>query len=673
MTNALHQLIYLSESIMINPMTVTIIIACGLSILLTPWVIQLAHRLGAIDQPQARKVHTHPIPRLGGVGVCISFAFSMMLAVILSPETFAAVLAGPHDGTLLVFSLFMVLGLGVWDDLHPINWSRKFLFQLGAGSLVYLAGLRIESISVPFGGGILELGLLAFPLTTLWVVGITNAFNLIDGLDGLASGVAMIASITIAGIALLSGDTMTATVAFILAGSVLGFLVYNFNPARIFLGDSGSLVLGFVLAVLSIHGSMKGTMAVSILVPLLALGLPVMDTLLAMLRRLLGSFLPDAHRVTGSGRLRAMFLPDKNHIHHQLLAHGFSHRNAVILLYLVSFAFGAAAFAVTSRSVDVSIMLVVLMSGVVLGVKLLGYREMALLQNGALLPLFESPIFTRKVLTRLLDLIFIACAFYASIELAAVTGIVGDAPVAGPMVISAACSIQFVIFLTSGLYKGTVRLVGLGDVVREAKAVAIAVLSSALLLFPFMHDTPFVHVLVLWVLDFYFLATCVIGARVSFQILNYQFRKQRPAATQVLIYGANALGLVTLQKILACDPPAVSPAGFLDEDSTLEGRMINGYPVYGGHWKLDGLLRKKRISEILLATDTLQPEVWNRVTAVAREHGVALRTTRIETADCVLEADTPMAPRSIESARRMRAYKSGRIVDSRFASASASI
>jgi UDP-GlcNAc:undecaprenyl-phosphate GlcNAc-1-phosphate transferase len=611
-------------------------LAVLVSLVATPWAIRLAKWLGAIDQPQARKVHTRPIPRLGGVAVCTSFAVSISVAMTLYQDLFVPMLAGQYNWILLVSSLFMVLVLGIWDDLHAINWARKFAFQLGAGTLVYLAGLQIQTISVPLSVETIHLGYLSYPVTVLWVVGITNAFNLIDGLDGLASGVAMIASVTIAGVALLSGDILTAAISLTLAGAVLGFLVYNFNPARIFLGDSGSLVLGFILAVLSIHGSTKGSTAFSIIVPLLALGLPVMDTLLAMIRRFLGSFLPGAeNKVSGGARLRSMFLPDKSHIHHQLLAHGFSHRNAVIMLYVVSCIFGASAFAVTTRGVNQSLLLVAMGLGVAMGIKLLGYREMAVFQNGALLSFFDRPLLKRSVFQRALDFAFIAVSFWGSRELTQYSGVDPAESSGFPWVLMVTCClVQSCVFSLAGLYKETFRLSGVGDIVREAKTVTLSVLSAAIILSALAHPESLVHFMILWVLDFYFLATCVVGARLAFPVLNYLFRRQLTGGRQVLIYGANTLGLMTLQKILQYDTPGVGPVGFLDDNVALEGKMINGYPIYGGHWKLDGLLKKMKIHEILLATENLKPEVWRRLRATAEEHGVALRTSRIQVEDC---------------------------------------
>lgn len=322
-----------------------------LSLLLTPLAGRFATMVGAIDMPDARKIHKLPIPRMGGLGVFVSFLISAGIIYSLFPEVFPQEFRVMPHMLILFVAIAFVLIVGICDDMWTLKAGEKFLTQVFAGTLVYIAGYRISTISNPFGdnGGMLSLGILGLPATILWVVGITNSFNLIDGLDGLAAGVAFISGLTILGISLLNHYFDTAILAALLMGSSLGFLRYNFNPARIFLGDSGSLFLGFLLSIISIRSSVKGSTAFSIIVPMLALGLPIMDTLLAMLRRLMRSIVDENSGSLGK-KLHSLFLPDKRHIHHQLIANGFSHRDAVLVLYLVSSIFGLCAFLVTASS-----------------------------------------------------------------------------------------------------------------------------------------------------------------------------------------------------------------------------------------------------------------------------------------------------------------------------------
>jgi UDP-GlcNAc:undecaprenyl-phosphate GlcNAc-1-phosphate transferase len=242
-----------------------------------------------------------------------------------------------------------MLLVGLADDLLGLSYRWKLAAQVVGASWIWYCGFRIEIVSNPLGGW-LEIEMLSFPLTVLWIVGITNAVNLIDGLDGLATGIALITTIAVAVIAFVRAELGLTAASVALAGSLLGFLRFNFNPARIFLGDSGSMFLGFVLAVMSMRGSQKGPTIVAIFVPMLVLGLPLLDTGLAVVRRLWRLHHRGARSDSATYRyvlsnLGEVFLPDREHIHHRLLQVGLSHRRAVLVLYGVGVLFAAAGFA----------------------------------------------------------------------------------------------------------------------------------------------------------------------------------------------------------------------------------------------------------------------------------------------------------------------------------------
>ncbi|HEX8820049.1 MAG TPA: MraY family glycosyltransferase [Archangium sp.] len=275
---------------------------------------------GWVDQANSsRKVHIRPIPRLGGIGIVAGFFAPLCVLFLVDSGE------GNHfrAQTGLVWGLFggglVVAALGLYDDLRGAGAKLKFSVQLLVALGLYALGFRIELIANPFGPA-LPLGLLSLPFTVLWVVGVINALNLIDGLDGLAGGVAFFGVGTNFILALSRGDVLLCLLMAALAGAILGFLVFNFNPASIFMGDTGSMFLGFVLAAVSIKTSAKSGTAVAMLVPVMALGLPIMDTLLAMVRR----------TVLG----RPMFSADKEHIHHRMMSRlVLSHRGAVLMLY----------------------------------------------------------------------------------------------------------------------------------------------------------------------------------------------------------------------------------------------------------------------------------------------------------------------------------------------------
>ncbi|MCY1074485.1 MraY family glycosyltransferase [Archangium lansingense] len=299
---------------------VAFLVALMVALVLTLVVRNRALAWGLLDQANSsRKVHVRPIPRLGGIGVVGGF-FAPLCALFLVDSG-----VGYHfrSHTDLVWGLFggglVVAGLGLYDDLRGAGAKLKFSVQLLLALGLYVLGFRIELIANPFGPPV-PLGLLGLPFTVLWVVGVINALNLIDGLDGLAGGVAFFGVGTNFILALSRGDVLLCLVMAALAGAILGFLVFNFNPASIFMGDTGSMFLGFVLAAVSIKTSAKSGTAVAMVVPVMALGLPIMDTLLAMVRR----------TVLG----RPMFSADKEHIHHRMMSRMvLSHRSAVLVLY----------------------------------------------------------------------------------------------------------------------------------------------------------------------------------------------------------------------------------------------------------------------------------------------------------------------------------------------------
>ncbi len=622
---------------MFEELSLSTVFSICLSLLFTPVVIRIAYAVGAVDKPDERKVHKRPTPRLGGVATFGSFVITLAVVNFVMPGHDPYNFINQGSWLALAVSLSAILLLGVCDDIWTLKPGQKFLVQFLAGSLVYLAGFNIPSVTNPFTGGILYLGILSYPITVIWVVGITNAFNLIDGLDGLAAGVSVIAGLTISAIALLHGDASTAIVGITLVGAILGFLRYNFNPAKVFWGDSGSLFVGFTLAVLSINSSTKGSTAFSMIVPLLALGVPIMDTSLAMLRRILRSFLPDQSLPASSLRkLHSMFLPDRRHIHHQLLARGLSHREAVLVLYIVSCAFGMSAFLVTAGNLNSSLILATVGIFAVVAVRKLGYREMAVIRNGLLLRFYRRAYVKHTISQVLLDVGAVFISFLLAAILSSYPGEgVGDWRTRAFEAV-AVCLLQIFAFIIGGLYRRSVTFLGLGDFLQMVKAAmaSAAVAGFALWALPVVRTGANAWMFI--ILDSYFLSTLVIGSRIAFQALNYVWRREvADGERKALIYGADERGLIALQSLLAGEggkngagSPAV-PVGFLDDDPRMEGKFLDGYPVFGGHWKLEGLLNKMGIGEIVLATADLDSEAFHRIRIIAERHSVPIKISRM--------------------------------------------
>jgi UDP-GlcNAc:undecaprenyl-phosphate GlcNAc-1-phosphate transferase len=331
--------------------------------LLTPVVRDWAARWGLLDHAlTSRKIHGRPVPRLGGIAIVVAF-FAPLVGLLFVDSAVARIFrAEPRSVVGLFLGGLAVAALGIYDDLRGTGANKKLAVQLCVGALMYSLGFRIDEIANPFGPS-LPLGPLGLPFTMLWFAGVVNAMNLIDGLDGLAGGVALIGLASSFVLALLRGDPLMMLLCAALAGAVLGFLFYNFNPASIFMGDTGSMFLGFVLAAAGVQMQHSSGAAVALLTPVVALGLPIGDTLLAMLRRLL--------------RGRPMFQADREHIHHLLLAKGLSHRGACLALYAVAVVLGVAALLLARAASGWTAVLILLplVSGSALFLRWLGFAR----------------------------------------------------------------------------------------------------------------------------------------------------------------------------------------------------------------------------------------------------------------------------------------------------------
>lgn len=347
-------------------------LALAIALVATPLVKELALRIGAVDVPNARKVHRGVMPRLGGLAIYLSFVVGFLLFVPKTPIAWGIFLGGS-----------VIALVGALDDRYQLSPKAKLLGQLVAAFVVVAFGLRVTFINLPFDDGFSIGWLLSIPVTILWIVAVTNAVNLIDGLDGLAAGVSAIATATLLVVSLLMGNTFVALLCAVLLGATMGFLVFNFHPAKIFMGDTGALFLGFQLAVLSIMGFKQVTLF-SYVIPMLLLGVPLSDTFFAIVRRKLNK--------------KPISAADKSHLHHCLLSLGMSHRGAVLTIYAISALFGLSAVLLYQAqtvlwvaTMLVAVLVIALQLGAeVLG--LIGYKHKPLLR------------FLRRVRTRVQEL-----------------------------------------------------------------------------------------------------------------------------------------------------------------------------------------------------------------------------------------------------------------------------
>jgi len=315
-----------------------------IAVIMTNGVRMGAHRLGLVDQPDNfRKLHKRPVPRLGGIGIFTAFFLPLAYLYFFHRNPVTDLLLGrPHQLLGLLAGGSLALAVGLIDDIRNLRARWKLLFQIIAASTAWATGLSIEVISNPFGGP-LVLGLFSFPVTVLWFVMCMNAVNLMDGLDGLAAGVCLFVSLTLFLVSLHFRNVLAMLLMSCFSGAIFGFLLFNFYPAKIFLGDSGSMLLGFLVGALSLIGATrKAETAIALLIPVVALGVPIFDTSLTILRRWYKKF------PIGS--------PDRQHIHHVLLSMGYSHPRAVLTLYVTTIVLGGAALLITVERSEVTIL-----------------------------------------------------------------------------------------------------------------------------------------------------------------------------------------------------------------------------------------------------------------------------------------------------------------------------
>jgi UDP-GlcNAc:undecaprenyl-phosphate/decaprenyl-phosphate GlcNAc-1-phosphate transferase len=359
----------------------------AISFVATRAVRDAAIRRGLVSAaPGGRHIHQSPLPRLGGVAIFLSFSVSLSIWLGLS-LIFPRLVQGLAPDTILRIYVpaCLIFCLGIYDDLHGAGPYLKFAVQALAGAMLFAGGMRVLDLPLIFSHSLPWF--VGLPLTVLWVVAVTNAFNLIDGLDGLAAGSALFSTLVFFVVSLVIHSSLGALMSVTLAGAILGFLRFNFNPATIFLGDSGSLFIGFMLSALALAGSQKAPTFVAVAIPVVSFGLPILETMLSILRRIISG--------------RPIFTADREHIHHKLLQMGFSHRQVVIVLYAVSAVFAMLSlFLLWPTGSTVGLVLAVVGTGVWLGVQHLNYLEFGELRRVAQRTIDQRQIFINNLSVR---------------------------------------------------------------------------------------------------------------------------------------------------------------------------------------------------------------------------------------------------------------------------------
>jgi len=603
--------------------------AGGLALALTPLVRSFARWAKIVDLPSERKIHKEPVPLLGGVAIFLSFNLAIFLAMLFDKTLFAESIL--RRWPALFICQVIVLSFGIFDDIKRLEPWAKLVLQIIAGIVIALFGFGITAIANPFTGRMIELGFLAVPFTVFWLVLIANALNLVDGLDGLAAGTSIIAAATIFGLSFLNQNIGVGIASVALAGSALGFIRYNFHPAKIFLGDSGSLLLGFLLAVFSIQGSSKGATLVAVLAPVLALGLPIMETLLSMIRR----FLRSIHLVdysTKNGSVRALyfrgiplFKADKDHIHHRLLKLGYSHRKAVALLYGICIALSLMAFlSVAIKNINWVGFIGAVVVAVFIGIKRLRYEEFKILENGLLMPVFNFPIVNSRLFHTFFDLGVISFSSYVCFVLV-FRSFGGEAKSLFIESLPLLLLIKIVIFYLTGVYKKSWAYPSVEELTGILGAVFLSSLVSALIMEVVFGIAAFGG-LAFFVLDFYILLTLAGGIRFSYRLLMSYYKKGFGGRKKkVLIYGAGYRGSTVLKEIRHNGDYLVNPIGYLDDDPTKKGKFVHGCPILGSVDDLEEILSRNDIAEIIISTAKIARNRVQKLVDLCKKKGIIVR------------------------------------------------
>jgi len=445
--------------------------AAVLAWLLTPLSAWLAWRLGAIDRPGPRRIHDRPIPRLGGLAVIAACAAVLGAGAIDLPGAPVWVRQGPWLGMLA--GAIPILLVSIRDDIAHVGALPKIAAHAVGAAIAIWSGVALPPTVHLFDWPI-ELGWMAVPLSAIWLIGVTNSFNLVDGLDGLSAGLGLIAAGSLAGVLLLANQPGPASAAVVLAGGILGFLPYNLHPARVFLGDAGATAIGFVLGCLTLTGSALLPAGFATLIPVVLLGVPVAETVVSILRRTI------ARAESGEGiRIHEA---DRSHIHHRLLDLGFSHRHAVLILYGVGIALSLTALAslLLTRRQSGLLLLGMVLAGIV-GLNKLGYGEFALVRRRVALRFHGLPVMQRSFFAVFVDIVLVSLSLYLTVALK-----LDDWTLAGQrtLVFSTLALLvptHVAMFAACGTYRGSWRLAGVHDLLRLNLAIACASLTSAVL------------------------------------------------------------------------------------------------------------------------------------------------------------------------------------------------
>ncbi len=572
-----------------------------LSFIFTPIVRSIAIKNGLVSYPRSDRWHKHPTALLGGASIYLAATISALIIGVFNRDIL---------GFFLGATFLFVAGL--FDDKFRIKPYTKLFLQIVAACIAVFFG---ATIALPVNK------LITIPLTLIWIVGVTNSFNLLDNIDGLAAGIAAISSLMVFFSSQIFGNPMLGIFSLILSGAALGFLPYNLNPAKIFMGDSGSMFLGYTLAVISISGATRhiSNLFATMLIPVFILSVPIFDTVFVMILRKL--------------RGKKIFEGGTDHTSHSLVALGLSPRKTVFVLYIISISFGLIALSYSRldifliSAIAFLAAVVFLFFGVFLSETVANDDELThkrwheLKANKTTLN--NMLLYKRRIVEVLLDLFFICLAYYSayflrfeSHSLPANTQLIEKTLV---WIIL----IKISAFYLSGLYRGVWKYISISDLITVFKAVTLGSAFSIItftLLFRFQGFSR-----VVFFLDWLILLFLVSGSRILFRVLGELFSRVRKEGKNILIFGAGDAGEMVMREIKKNKSLSYNPIGFIDDNPSKLGYKIQGVSVLGSREQIKNLVREQNIQEVIIAIPSLDREALFEIVKACKDSGVSCR------------------------------------------------
>lgn len=584
--------------------------AALLAYALTPATRVLALRIGAIDVPAPRKVHDKPIPRLGGLAVILAIAVVQGTLALVMPPHSHIIAANLFQATAI--GLFPIAAVSLIDDIRTLRALPRLIVHIAGASATVALGVHLGS-NIHLFGFVVHLGWLAFPISVVWLAGMANAFNFIDGLDGLSAGLALISSLALAGVSIVVARYEMAATALVLAGAIAGFLPFNLHPAKVYLGDTGATAIGFFLGVLTLAGGSTATAGLAVILPLLVVGVPLADTILSIARRIVKKI-----EGTGNGVMEA----DRGHIHHRLLALGFTHQRAVRLLYGVGIAAAIIGFgSVFVSQKNAALLLTAMLAAAVVGVIKLHYDEFAFIRSGTALRFYNWPVLRKGFFVVFADFAIVICAIYTTIVLKYDDwnihdhrALALDLLVLGPVA-------TVIAFGAMGIYHRAWSKANLDDILRLSAAMLISCALTTVILRLFSESVA--------ALTFFALYTIVglgfmNGSRISYRVLLHWMRRANQHGDSIVIYGAGQAGTLALTEILINDAIDMVPIGFIDDDPLKQGRVLNGVPVLGDLTILEKVILDREVKGVVVASHKIPNQNVRSARTVCRRNGAWL-------------------------------------------------